>query len=229
MGVRIGFYMQKTLISLNNFYKKLPTSIIFHFIVVIYIIGSLFYLNSVYQNYFRLEKEELFNFAQTAELFLDPVDITNLDVMINDVNKPNYQFLKSNLIKLKESKNNITFAYLMSMIDHKIYFLVDSEDPTSEDYSYPGQYYYEATENDFSAFYLNQTILTDETTDRWGTWISILVPINYNNEVIAVLGLDFDAAIFRQKIMVQTLNHLFIVFSIVYLIMVFNLYLKKNH
>lgn len=221
--------MQKILISLNNFYKKLPTSIIFHFIVIIYIIGSLFYLNRVYENYFRLEKEEIFIFAETAELFLDPTDITNLDVKINDVNKPNYQFLKSNLIKLKESKNNITFAYLMTMIDQKIYFLVDSEEPTSEDYSYPGQYYYEATDNDFSAFYLNQTILTDETTDRWGTWISILVPINYNNEVIAVLGLDFDANMFRQRILAQTLNHLYIVISMFILIVVFYWILKKNH
>jgi len=221
--------MKNTLISLNNFYKKLPTSIIFHFIVVIYIIGSLFYLRSIYHNYFLLEKEEIINFAQTAELFLDPIDINNLDVKISDVNKPNYQFLKSNLIKLRDAKNNISFAYLMKMIDNQIYFLADSEDPTSQDYSFPGQYYYEATDSDFSAFYLNQTILTDEATDRWGTWISVLVPINYNNEVIAVLGLDFDANLFRQRIMVQTLNHLYIVISIFILIVVFNWILKKNH
>lgn len=220
--------MKKFYRSLKNFFKKLPIVLIFHIFVIIYIIGSIFYVRSISQKFYEIEKEEILSFAKSSEIFIDPYDIIKLDANISDVNKPNYQFLKTNLIKLKNAKNNIVFAYLMTNIDNKIVFLVDSEDPTSVDYSYPGQLYYEATEYDFEPFLTNETVITPETKDRWGTWVSVLVPIMHNNKVIAVLGLDLDAALFNQSILTQTLNVIYILLSILMLIVVFYWMIKKN-
>ena len=86
----------------------------------------------------------------------------------------------------------------MKQVNDRIVFLADSESVDSEDYSYPGQIFYEASPIDYEPYINKQTVVTPETQDRWGLWISVLVPIIDDNEVIAVLGLDFDANHFKK-------------------------------
>jgi len=74
--------------------------------------------------------------------------------------------------------------------------MVDSELAGHADYSPPGQVYEEATDIDREPFRIHKTVLTGLETDRWGTWISVLVPVidPTNDRIIAVLGLDFDGS-----------------------------------
>jgi len=185
-------------------------------------------MNAIYANFYEIEKNKIIDYAQSTKLFINVKDIHSLDVNNSDIDKEEYQFLKMNLTALKLSRNNIEFAYLMKKINDKIYFLVDSEDPQSDDYSYPGQLYYEAISTDFEPFLTKQTVVTEETVDRWGTWISVLVPIIDNNEVVAVLGLDYDALLYKQNILNQTLNYLYVFISILILIVVYYWIVKKN-
>lgn len=220
--------MKKIDVTLKNIFKKIPIVLIFHILIFIYIMGSIFYVRGAAQKFYEIEREEILSFAKSSEIFIDPNDVIKLDANISDVNKPNYQFLKVNLIKLKNAKNNVVFAYLMANINNEIVFLADSENPTSEDYSYPGQIYYEATEYDFMPYLTKEAVITPETKDRWGSWISVLVPIVHNNKVIAVLGLDLDAVLFKKRILTQTLNIVYILFSFLILMIVFYWMIKKN-
>ncbi len=180
---------------------------IFHIVMFAYLVACFFIMNAIYSNYYESEKNNIIDYAESTKLFINTKDIKTLNVDLSDIENESYQFLKTNLVDLKQSRNNIEFAYLMKKIDDRIYFLVDSEDPDSKDYSYPGQLYFEATPNDFEPFLSKQTVVTDEISDRWGTWISVLVPIVDGNEVVAVLGLDYDAVSFKQNILNQTLNY----------------------
>lgn len=49
-----------------------------------------------------------------------------------------------------------------------------------------------------------------------------------NNEVVAVLGLDYDALLFRQNILYRTLNYLYVFISVLVLIIVYYWIVKKN-
>jgi len=208
--------------------KEKRISWIFHIVMFAYLIACFFIMNAIYANFYEIEKNKIIDYAQSTKLFINVKDIHSLDVNNSDIDKEEYQFLKMNLTALKLSRNNIEFAYLMKKINDKIYFLVDSEDPQSDDYSYPGQLYYEAISTDFEPFLTKQTVVTEETVDRWGTWISVLVPIIDNNEVVAVLGLDYDALLYKQNILNQTLNYLYVFISILILIVVYYWIVKKN-
>ena len=201
---------------------------IFHIVMFAYLVACFFIMSAIYRNYYEAEKNNIINYAESTKLFIDAKDIKTLNVDLSDIENESYQFLKMNLVDLKQSRNNIEFAYLMKKIDNRIYFLVDSEDPDSKDYSYPGQLYFEATPNDFEPFLSKQTVVIDEINDRWGTWISVLVPIVDGNEVVAVLGLDYDAVSFKQNILNQTLNYFYVFISIFVLIIVYYWIAKKN-
>lgn len=208
--------------------KEKRISTIFHIVLFAYLIACFFIMNAIYAAYYETEKNNIIDYAKSTKLFINPIDIKSLEVRFEDTEKENYKFLKNNLVELKHSGNNIKFAYLMKKIDDKIYFLVDSENPESEDYSYPGQLYFEATPIDFEPFISKQTVVTDEVSDRWGTWISVLVPVIDQNEVIAVLGLDYDAIKFKQNILNQTLNYFYVFISILVLIIVYYWIVRKN-
>lgn len=208
--------------------KMKRISKIFHVVMFAYLVACFFILNAIYASFYESEKNNIIEYAESTKLFINVKDINILNVDFSDIDLESYQFLKMNLVDLKQSRNNIKFAYLMKKVDNKLYFLVDSEDPESEDYSYPGQLYFEATPTDFEPFLTKQTIVTEEIEDRWGTWISVLVPIIDNNEVVAVLGLDYDAIQFKQNILNQTLNYFYVLFSILILIIVYYWIVKKN-
>ena len=212
----------------KNSSKMKRISKIFHVVMFAYLVACFFILNAIYANFYDTEKNNIIEYAESTKLFIDVKDVYVLDVDPSDIEKESYQFLKTNLVDLKQSKSNIEFAYLMKKVDNKLYFLVDSEDPESEDYSFPGQLYFEATPKDFEPFNSKQTVVTDEVKDRWGVWISVLVPIIDNNEVVAVLGLDYDANQFRQKILSQTLNYFYVFISVLILIVVYYWIVKKN-
>jgi len=212
----------------KNSSKMKRISKIFHVVMFAYLVACFFILNAIYANFYDTEKNNIIEYAESTKLFIDVKDINALDVEPSDIEKESYQFLKTNLVDLKQSRKNIEFAYLMKKVNDRIYFLVDSEDPESEDYSFPGQLYFEATPKDFEPFLTKQTTVTDEVEDRWGVWISVLVPIIDNNEVVAVLGLDYDAIQFKQNILNQTLNYFYVLFSILILIIVYYWIVKKN-
>ncbi|MEI8313115.1 MAG: CHASE domain-containing protein, partial [Verrucomicrobiota bacterium] len=70
---------------------------------------------------------------------------------------------------------------------------------TSKDYSPPGQVYDEAVEGIHRTFTTRTEIVEGPYTDRWGNWVSALVPIfepkasSDKDQVLAVFGMDIDA------------------------------------
>lgn len=167
--------------------------------------------------------------AKSFAASLDFDLIKKLDASPNDINKIEYINIKESLMSIKNINNDFRFLYFYTLKNNKIYFMVDSEPQTSKDYSPPGQLYYEATKNYYNVFYENTSKIF-ESNDRWGKWISVVVPITDKStgKVIACFGVDFPQKNFYSTSVSHTLQQTFLVFFGLILIIVFFTILHKN-
>ncbi len=164
--------------------------------IVIMFVLSGFYLRFAWNRYQNEAAAEAIMLVQSLESVLYPEDIAKLSGGADDLAKPEYSMIKRSLTRLAALKDPINFAYLLGERDGDIIFLLDSESPESLDYSPPGQVYPEANATIWETFASGKAVLDAPAPDRWGTWISALVPIKNptDGRVIAVLGLDYEAS-----------------------------------
>lgn len=93
----------------------------------------------------------------------------------------------------------VTYIYSMRMVDNELYFVVDT-DP--EDPAALLEHYDETVPGMREVFSTGKPSADkDITTDEWGSFISGYAPImNANDEVVGVVGVDFDASSIKEKI-----------------------------
>jgi len=196
-------------------------------IILSIFIGALFSYHSWY-NYTLKAKSEAISLAESAASFIEPSQVITLNVDSSDINSTAYQTIKRGLSEFKKLHPEIDYAYLFKLKGGKLCFMVDSELPQSEGYSPPGQKYYEATEQDVLPFSTAEALLTTPLTDRWGTWVSALVPIidSQTGAVIAVFGIDYPAAYWKAETYHHVLPEVALVSCILLLLFViFYIYL----
>lgn len=181
--------------------------------VILAVLISGFYLYYQWNKYDRAAREEGIILAQSLEALLHPEHIMALSGSAGDLDQPDYFMIKLSLIRLARVTNPIRFAYLMREQGDQIIFLADSVPADSPDYSPPGQVYEEADEWTRMPFITGQTVATPPTTDRWGTWISMITPIRdpQSGRVIAALGIDYDAADWYRALWAQMIPDLMVV------------------
>ncbi len=142
--------------------------------------------------------------AKNAALLVNPADIKSLSGTTLDLENSAYQRIKNALTLFRENNPDIRFVYLMGYRSdiQKLFFYVDSEPPTSEDYSPPGQVFDETTESEIKG-YFNAVPYTDgPSADRWGEWITGYAPIRDGNtgELVAELGIDIATRVWHEQI-----------------------------
>ncbi|MDP3305091.1 MAG: PAS domain S-box protein [Erysipelotrichaceae bacterium] len=165
------------------------------FIIIIVVLSGL-YLVYAWNRYQDIAESKAIMLAQSLESVFHPEHIAKLTGSAEDLEKSDYILMKKSLSQLVEATNPISFAYLMIERDENVVFLMDSEPADSVDYSPPGQIYEEADNVLRNTFISGKTVLTEPTTDRWGTWISVLVPVKdpTSDRYLAVFGIDYDAS-----------------------------------
>ena len=120
-----------------------------------------------------------------------------------DLNSPDYKRLKEQLSSVRTVDPECRFLYLTGRTAvGKVFFFVDSEQEGSNDYSPPGQVYGEVSEVFRRVFDTRVETVEGPITDRWGVWVSGLVPISdpKTGAVIAVLGMDINARDWKMNI-----------------------------
>lgn len=103
----------------------------------------------------------------------------------------------------------LRFLYLMGRKpDKSIVFLIDSEPIGSPDESPPGQPYPEASDALQQVFATGRAAVEGPLSDRWGTWVSALVPIRHPRtlKTYTVLGIDVDASAWRTRVLSRALT-----------------------
>ncbi len=131
--------------------------------------------------------------------------ILTLEGVREDLNKPEYLRLKSQFSDFKYLCNQCRFVYLLGRKpDGSVFIFLDNEPPDSADYSYPGQIYEEVPQSFLRVFEAGNESVEGPFEDRWGTWVTALVPIfdKKTGHQIAVLGMDIAAKTWRHNLMI---------------------------
>jgi PAS domain S-box-containing protein len=111
-----------------------------------------------------------------------------------------YQRLKEQFTILRGNNPHCRFFYLLGRReDGKLFFLVDSESPESRAYSPPGQAYDEASAISRRVFATRIAAVEGPDTDRWGTWVTALVPIHDPQTAMSGLATTDDAQAMVRK------------------------------
>ena len=154
-----------------------------------------------------------------------PIDMVGgLEAGPADLEKKNYQDVKTSLLGIANVNKDIRFAYIYTQKDGQLVFLADSEPTDSENYSPPGQVYTEADVEYQKPFADGKALVTKQVVDRWGRWVSALVPIKDMNtgEVVAVFALDYPASQWNMRALTQTAQVALIV--LVLLVLLFSIF-----
>jgi PAS domain S-box-containing protein len=141
------------------------------------------------------QRDRLLDAAHVVASAIDPEVVRRFGGRAPAADGPGYLRLKTQLRTLREAMPGTRFLYLMGMVDGQVVFLVDSEPPGSEDESPPGQMYAEASADLRALFSSRQGYVEGPYPDRWGTFLSGLVPLvdSRTEAVLAVVGVDTDA------------------------------------
>ncbi len=178
------------------------------------------------------QKEKLLVRAENAAILIDADSVKSLQGSDADLSSSSYTDLKEKMMKLKTVNSDARFFYLMGLREtNQLFFFVDSENPTSEDYSAPGDPYNEPAPEEISNFKKGIAYVQNPYTDSWGTWVSASAPIKdtQTGATLAVIGIDIDAHEFQTNVRNASLLvggiTLFLALFLLYLI----LYIKKSH
>lgn len=149
------------------------------------------------------QRKVLITRAETATLSIDPSLVKALSGSKEDLTKDEYTQLKDKMRVIKNINSDARFVYLMGLKDTKLFFFVDSEPPTSTDYSAPGDIYDETTPEEVTNFKKGSSFVEGPYIDKWGHWVtaesSIVDPST--GQAIAVIGMDISTDIWRSEIL----------------------------
>ncbi|MEZ7892538.1 MAG: PAS domain S-box protein [Candidatus Wallbacteria bacterium] len=168
------------------------------------LILMLFLMACIISGYFFIEYAGNYGVKIYTDITLDRVNtivsaidsarFKKLTASESDLKSLDYVFFKDMLVKIKKQNDDFKFVYIFVKHGENIIFQVDSEDEKSPDYSPPGQIYNEASAELKELFNKNQALLEGPLTDRWGTFISGMVPfVDESEKIIAVVGVDITA------------------------------------
>lgn len=113
-----------------------------------------------------------------------------------DMQSPDYLLVKNDLMQVRHAIRECRFVYLLGQKpDGDVFFYADSEPVGSKDESPAGQSYEEASAIVRDVFSSGQESTEGPERDRWGVWLSALVPLTrvHVGSSLVVLGIDVDA------------------------------------
>jgi signal transduction histidine kinase len=167
--------------------------------------------------------------SQSIAAALGSSQVSKLQGTSNDGDTQTYKALKAQLADIKRANPDARSMYLMGRHHGRLFFYVDSEQPSSPDYSPAGDWYDDGTDADVHSFDIGKPFVEGPTSDSYGTFISGLAPIyKPNGQVQAVLGIDVDAHTYYRDIFYAASIPLAVGFSIILIIVVFEFIRRRN-
>ncbi len=125
-----------------------------------------------------------------------------------DLNAPIYQNVLKSLRTLRALIPRCRYLYIMGKNEHgEIFFYMDTQEDTEETPpSHPGEIYEDASSELVQCFDTGKPFTEGPIPDKWGVWVSALVPVRdtVDNKIIAVLGMDIEARDWNKLIWLKT-------------------------
>ena len=170
----------------------------------------------------QIEREGLLTHARIGATTIGEMSTPNLTATPADLTTSTYQSLKRQLERFREAEESVRFVYLLRKSGDQILFLADSEPPGSTDYSPPGQEYSEASPALHAIFADGQPATEGPLADRWGVWVTGFAPVfDPTGVLVAVLGVDVDAATWTGAVARSRLVPILITFLLSVLLVLF--------
>jgi PAS domain S-box-containing protein len=176
----------------------------------------------------QADHQNRLDILQEARLVSKAVNYRRVETLTADkadLGSPDYLRLKEQLADVRQVDPKFRFLYLLGrQANGDIFFYLDSEPAGSDDESLPGEIYTEASDELKNMFDSGEAIVEGPSTDKWGTWVSALVPVFDPNtkKLIAVYGMDVDAALWNRQVLSASLLPmiltLFITISIFFIV-----------
>ncbi|NTW62696.1 MAG: response regulator [Chlorobiaceae bacterium] len=159
-------------------------------------VGYLLVWLSVYHADYQL-REQLLREVNVVARDIDKEQLKVFSGTSADRLNPLYIECKAKLSERCKARAKCRFLYLLGKkSNEEIFFFVDSELAGSAELSPPGQIYDEASPVLKRVFRTGHAETEGPLPDRWGVWVTGFVPLvdQQSHKVIAVLGMDVDAA-----------------------------------
>jgi signal transduction histidine kinase len=173
---------------------------------------------------------ELSERSQSIAAGIGSAQIAKLKGAPSDASTQTYKDLKIQLATIKAANPDARSVYIMGQHNGRLFFFVDSEQPTSSQYSPAGDWYDDGTQADHDMFHTGRPIVEGPAKDEYGTFISGIAPI-FNpgtQKVLATVGIDVDASTYARNVILAAALPLLTGVTIVLLIIVFESVRRRN-
>lgn len=152
------------------------------------------------------EQVSLLDRAQTVAAALDTHEILELSGTSADLGTEAYDELKQKLMRVAIANSDVTSVYVTGYRNGDVFFFADSVATGEVDEATPGLVYDEATPFFKAVFTGGRTLVEGPISDRWGSWVSAIVPIldPATGTIIASVGLDVNSQTYIKNIIIAT-------------------------
>lgn len=121
----------------------------------------------------------------------------------SDLQNPSMLEINRRLRQVIQGDPSLTYAYVLSVdLRGEAFYMVGNEETGSAGFVYPGTHFVEAPPEVARVGALRESKVTAPYTDRWGKWVTALVPLTEtaNPSRVKVLGLDMDHALWASSL-----------------------------
>ncbi|MBN2793891.1 MAG: methyl-accepting chemotaxis protein [Clostridia bacterium] len=203
----------------NRLHFKMTTSIIALIVVIILVTGSIFYTNS-----YNLLLNNMTDKAEDiANTIAEDMDISAIKALKtkDDMNTETYQKLGSYLKHIMDM-TGVKYLYIMRENEKgELVYIIEGDDFDSDNPTPVGEVEETIYEGYTLALDGKSSRDDDITHDEDGALLSAYAPIKENNQVIAIIGVDYDAT--REYEAFQAFKILIIVVGLIMLVIGFAL------
>ena len=177
----------------------------------------------------RGQRDGLYEVANLIRYSVDPNLVAQLTGQPADAAAPAYAQLQKTFVELGNATQKIRYIYLMGRRDQQnVFFYLDTQPDRyasagQPPLAVPGEVYEDVTDGVLDVFFSGASTVVGPETDKWGTFVSALVPVRDDQEhVVALLGVDVEASSFqanvRARVLIAIITTLFL--AAIYAVMV---------
>ncbi|MEN6370454.1 MAG: response regulator [Armatimonadota bacterium] len=167
--------------------------------------------------------------TRTVASAMELESLSKLSGNKSDMRKKGYWQIYRHLRYIEQVNSDVHYSYVLGMHNGKVVFLADSGIYGTDDYMIPGTVYEDAAAWVKPLFGRPRTIVKGPYTDRWGTWITGLVPIyTANHHLAGFMCLDISADSLMAACAERRLYAIIMVFLLCIVIITFSLILHNT-
>ncbi len=166
-------------------------------LLLVTLVASIWFVDFVTDTGEALEGRRVQALATTAAASLSPTAVATLQGVPSDSGSIALTRVRTQLRRIHAVNPDFRFIYLMRPDGSgRPIFLADAEAEDSDQYSAPGDVYDGPAEKIRQVYDTGTPAVEPPARDRWGYWVTGLAPIRAveSNQVVAVLGMDLNAA-----------------------------------